>query len=219
MGLRGGEGGLGDGGLGSFCIGSEVSEGRGVNRHGLGGLTADHAVFLEQFQFAVGVVEIAAVGGFVALDAVDLFLEDGISGEQEEVLVAGFDEELGFEGGGAAEVPGGEDELIEEHGFEGAFGTDVIAKAFDEVEILFTLFGTDEGVFRAKAVGEGVAGGPGFPFGSDGAVGHGSIGAGGIGPGLGGGGHSCGFLSGGGVSHSWRESSRRPVAERARGEA
>lgn len=69
--------------MGSFCIGGEVSQGRGVFGYGLGRLLPDHTIFLEEFQFAVGVVEVAAVGGFVALDAVDLFLEDRVFGEQE----------------------------------------------------------------------------------------------------------------------------------------
>ena len=100
--------------------------------------------------------------------------------------MAGFfeavvEEEVGFDGGEAAEAPAGDGEGFDEFGGEGRGGREVGEVGGEEGSVVVGGFGGEEDLFGVEAVFEGVLGGAGEARGRGGAGGFGSVGAGGLG--------------------------------------
>ena len=81
-------------------------------------------------------------------------------------------EEAGFDGAAAGEAPLGHDDLVDEGGFEGAGGLEVIEEGVEEFFEGVFLFAPDDGVIGSEAVFEGI--------GADGGLALGGLGAGAV---------------------------------------
>jgi hypothetical protein len=101
----------------------------------------------------------AAAGGEVGVLLLDVCLAVG----ETEV------EETGFEAAKAAEPPLGHDDLMDEGGFEGAGGLEVVEEGVAEFVEGIVVFVEDGGVFGGEAVLECVEANGGLAFGGDGA--------------------------------------------------
>jgi hypothetical protein len=142
---------------------------------------------LEALELVEGAVEGALDAGFVAAEGFeDAGCGTGVPAEDvgefvcvDEAVVVGFEvllvvdeaeiEEAGFDGAAAGEAPLGHDDLVDEGGFEGAGGLEVIEEGVEEfVEGLF-VFAVDDGVFGGEAVFEGIEANGGLAFGGFGA--------------------------------------------------
>jgi hypothetical protein len=153
--------------------------GFGGRRRGVGRLAGG----LEALELVEGTVEGALDAGFVAAEG-----GDGLGVSPEDVgeaaawgelgvllldvlLVVGEAEieEAGFEAAAAVEAPLGHDDLVDEGGFEGAGGLEVVEEGVAEfVESIF-VFVEDGGVFGGEAVLEGIKANGGLAYGGFGA--------------------------------------------------
>jgi len=142
---------------------------------------------LDALELVEGAVEGALDAGFVAAEGVeDAGGGTGVPAEDVgefvflgEVVVVGFEvrlvvgeaeiEEAGFDSAAAGEAPLGHDGLVDEGGFEGAGGLEVIEEGVEEfVEGLFVL-AVDDGVVGGESVFEGIEANGGLAFGGFGA--------------------------------------------------
>ncbi len=168
----------GGAGLGLFC---KIHFGGGLRRVGApaGGLDA--------LELVEGAVEGALDAGLVAAEGVeDAGRGTGVPAEDvgEFVFVGKADvavfevplavdeaeiEEAGFDGAAAGEAPLGHDDLVDEGGFEGAGGLEVIEEGVEEFVEGLVVFAADDGVIGSEAVFEGIGADGGLALGGFGA--------------------------------------------------
>ena len=100
-------------------------------------------------------------------------------------IISGVDalviEELGFDGGNAAEAPAGDGDGVDELGFDGIGGIEAVDIGVEECFEVVIGFVPQDGEFRGEAVAECVARGFRFTFVGDGTLGFGSVDARGFG--------------------------------------
>jgi len=133
---------------------------------------------------------LAIVAGLVTID---IFERGGLVGEGAksesgaggavligvgELLLAGLAIELEFfEGPETNLPPGGDGHRVHEAGFYAGFGFQLVFKAGEVGEEVGRGFRVEDDGFREDAVADGVAGGTGLAFWSDGSAGFGAVGA------------------------------------------
>jgi hypothetical protein len=88
--------------------------------------------------------------------------------------------QVGFDAEEAAEAPTGDGHDIDQVGFDGGVGLELVYEIrAQELEVLGG-FAVEKDGGGSEAMTAAVGGGAGFPFGRDRTVGHGSVGAGGF---------------------------------------
>jgi len=161
--------------VGSFCPFGDGGEGRegfgfGVGLGGGGKGIAEGAVGLEGAELAEGAEEGALGAGVVAGQAED----DGFGFVGGERIGAGG--QAGFEAADAAEVPGGEDELVEQVLLEHALGLEVVLVGGEEVVEFLAFLRGDDDLAGGEAVFTGVLTAASLALGSLGTGGQTSVG-------------------------------------------
>jgi hypothetical protein len=87
---------------------------------------------------------------------------------------------MGLDGEEAAEAPTGDGHDVDQVGFDGGLGLELIHEVSPEKLKKFVGFSVDEDGRGGEAMTAAIGGGAGFSFGGDGAVGLGSIDSGGF---------------------------------------
>jgi hypothetical protein len=138
---------------------------------------------LEALEFVEGAIEGALDAGFVAADVgedvgvhaedVGQFLVlghvDVLALDVLLVLIEAEFEEAGFNAAVAGDAPLGHDDLVDEGGFEGAVGLEIVEEGVEEFIEIPVLFADDDGGFGGEAVFEGIEASGGLAFGGFGA--------------------------------------------------
>ena len=137
---------------------------------------------MEELELFKGAVKGAGEGGFVAEEHLEgaAAVGEATEGPGQEDFVAEVSElvrdeefaldrvggeEVGFDGGEAAETPAGVGQGLDEFGFEMVGGLELVEVGCAEGVVVFGGFGGEEDLFGGEAVFEGVLGRACFSFG------------------------------------------------------